>query len=81
MTSQRPSNTGIAWLASYPKSGNTWWRLLLQHLFNPELTTPYPGWSHIELASSRRILKYHSGLNPGDLTDPEIDELKPRVLR
>jgi len=36
MSGAPPAATDIVWLASYPKAGNTWVRLLLMHLSNPE---------------------------------------------
>lgn len=32
------NDQGIIWLASYPKSGNTWFRIFLTHILNPERT-------------------------------------------
>jgi hypothetical protein len=35
-----PDNKGIVWLASYPKSGNTWLRVLLYHLLRLQNRAP-----------------------------------------
>ena len=32
---------GLVWLASYPKSGNTWMRILLTNLLNPKIAVLY----------------------------------------
>lgn len=70
----------IIWLASYPKSGNTWFRIFLSNLFedSPEpvninelLKTP--------IASSRDIFDEAVGLASSDLNVSEIERLRPRV--
>src|ERR1700754_928507 len=35
-----PDNKGIVWLASYPKSGNTWLRVFLYHLLRLQNGAP-----------------------------------------
>jgi len=70
----------IIWLASYPKSGNTWFRVFLSNLLqsrdqpidiNAILDTP--------LASSRQLFDQYSGVAAADLTMDEIETLRPRV--
>lgn len=67
------------WLASYPKSGNTWFRILVANLWS-KLDTPID----INLIHSTDSIA--SGRNPFDrqtlidsalLTDDEIDRLRP----
>lgn len=73
--------TGRIWLASYPKSGNTWLRMLLANLSakdeRPVEINDLSRWSGI--ASARdpfdRLLLIDSGL----LTHDEADCLRPRV--
>lgn len=70
---------GIYWLASYPKSGNTWFRAWLRHLRAKDdapididaLDTP--------IASSRRWLDAILGFDTADLDPEEIDRLRPAV--
>lgn len=74
---------GIVWLASYPKSGNTWMRLLLAHYFN-ETDTPHdinaPGVTN-GIASSRARFDELLGISSSDLTDDEARGLRPALTR
>ena len=72
----------IVWLASYPKSGNTWFRVFLSNLLsekaqpvsiNELYSTP--------IASSRVLFDDYSGVSASDLTLEEIEELRPEVYR
>jgi aryl sulfotransferase len=71
---------GIIWLASYPKSGNTWFRVFLTNLLrdseapasiNELKTTP--------IASARVIFDTCMGFDAADLTADEIDRLRPEL--
>ena len=72
----------IVWLASYPKSGNTWFRVFLHNLFS-ESDEPV----HINeldktpIASSRMLFDDTAGINASDLTQTEIMNLRPEVYR
>lgn len=70
----------IVWLASYPKSGNTWFRVFLSNLLSKEnhpadinnlFATP--------IASNRELFDEATGLSSSDLTTEEIDNLRPEV--
>jgi len=70
----------IVWLASYPKSGNTWFRVFLSNLLSKEnqpadinnlFATP--------IASNRELFDEATGLSSSDLTVDEIDNLRPGV--
>lgn len=72
----------ITWLASYPKSGNTWFRVFLSNLLedssepidiNRLESTP--------LASSRDVFDDITGISSADLTHDEIDVLRPDMYR
>ncbi|MFP4046497.1 MAG: sulfotransferase domain-containing protein [Bacteroidales bacterium] len=72
----------IVWLASYPKSGNTWFRVFLSNLLS-ESNEPV----HINelketsIASARKPFDEITGLPSADLTHEEIDMLRPEVYR
>lgn len=73
----------IVWLASFPKSGNTWLRLLLADYFD---RSDHDG---VELdrfhfgrpANSRMIFDEWSVVESSDLTDAEADLMRPDVYR
>lgn len=78
-----PSTTGgIYWLASYPKSGNTWFRAFLKNLREDgdepcninQLTTG-------AIASDRTWLSDVLGFDTAELTHDEIEALRPEVYR
>ncbi len=71
---------GIFWLASYPKSGNTWFRVFLTNLrggedgpadINKLRSTP--------IASARGVFDDEAGVEASDLTFDEIDRLRPEI--
>jgi len=72
----------IVWLASYPKSGNTWFRVFLTNLLR-ENSQP----AHINelketgIASARNLFDEITGLPSEDLTHEEIDALRPGVYQ
>ena len=72
----------IIWLASYPKSGNTWFRVFLSNLFN-ESTEPADINNLYEtpIASARQPFDEATGLPSSDLTFNEVDHLRPEVYR
>ncbi|MCP4962223.1 MAG: sulfotransferase domain-containing protein [Actinomycetia bacterium] len=72
----------IVWLASYPKSGNTWFRTFLANLLRDEedpadINELRTG----SIASARNPFDIHTGLEASDLTQDEIDLLRPGVYR
>lgn len=72
----------LVWLASYPKSGNTWTRILLANFLDPDRAAAS---DRIELSgsisSNRPRFDNLSGLPSSDLTDDEIDCLRPDSYR
>jgi hypothetical protein len=70
---------GIHWLASYPKSGNTWMRIFLINLLNPTLQNSINHISYIRHAASRALFDEYAGINSSDLTTLEIEQLRPKV--
>jgi hypothetical protein len=72
----------IVWLASYPKSGNTWFRIFLANLLH-DSDTP-ANINELEggpIASSRQLFDEATGLSSADLTPEEIENLRPEVYR
>jgi aryl sulfotransferase len=71
---------GIIWLASYPKSGNTWLRIFLANLSRageePVNINELDGGP---IASARALFDNASGIEASDLTPEEIDRLRPEV--
>ncbi len=69
------------WLASYPKSGNTWFRMLLANLSSPDgkpadiNDLPLRG----GIASAREPFDDLTLIDSGLLTHDETDALRPRV--
>lgn len=78
-----PNPPGIVWLSSYPKSGNTWFRIVLSHLLNSASNLNYI--NDIDsilgsaMAANRSWLNKNLGYDSLLLTDEEIDTLRPDV--
>ena len=70
---------GIIWLASYPKSGNTWLRIFLRNLLSGEDGPAALDEIGFTIASSRALFDDLSGIDSSDMTHDEIDRLRPRV--
>jgi len=70
----------IHWLASYPKSGNTWMRILLTNYFRsgdePAHINELDGGP---IASARQVFDDNIGIEASDLTQDEIEQLRPAV--
>ena len=72
--------SGIYWLASYPKSGNTWLRALLTN-YRRDSDTPASindldgGWT----ASLRETFDELAGIDSADLTRTQIEHYRPLV--
>lgn len=72
---------GIFWIASYPKSGNTWFRVFLTNLKRDDCAPA--NINELEgtpIASDREIFSIHTGIEASNLTEREIDELRPGVF-
>lgn len=72
----------VIWLASYPKSGNTWFRAFITALMQPhcpevDINNLHPS----AIASSRSLFDEVTGLASSDLSFGEIDRLRPAVYR
>jgi hypothetical protein len=75
-----PKPTGIFWLASYPKSGNTWFRVFLAHLLS-ETNKPLnlDEISTGAIASSRQWIDQALGFDSAHLMTDELDALRPAI--
>ena len=72
----------IIWLASYPKSGNTWFRVFLSNLFSESQEPADINNLHeTPIASARQPFDEVTGLPSSDLTFQEVEQLRPEVYR
>ena len=70
----------IYWLASYPKSGNTWSRALLANYFsNSDEPADINALGGGPIASARQPFDDNIGIEASDLTQDEIERLRPAV--
>lgn len=74
---------GILWLASYPKSGNTWVRAFLANLFanapQPVHVNQLPRFAYGDYQAAH--YEQLTGRKISEMTDPEINQLRPAVQR
>lgn len=72
----------IVWLASYPKSGNTWFRVFLtNYLRNAAEPARINELEATPIASGRHAMDEALGYDSGELTFDEVDALRPDVYR
>ena len=72
----------ISWIASYPKSGNTWFRAFLTALLGSNLEGPIL--EELEggpIASSKEMFDLEAGVDSCELTVSEIQRIRPDVFR
>jgi len=75
-------SAGIYWLASYPKSGNTWTRSFIANLRNEEPEEIDINEIHTgAIASGRGWIDEVLGFDSADLSPDESDLLRPEVYR
>lgn len=68
----------IVWLASYPKSGNTWARIFLNnYLLNGETPADINNLEEGMHACTRELFDRLTGVESSDLTAVEIDRVRP----
>lgn len=74
------SRKGIYWLASYPKSGNTWFRSFLYNLqVNGDAPADINDIETGNIASGRAWLDEVLGFDTAELSADEIERLRPTV--
>ncbi len=72
----------IYWLASYPKSGNTWFRVFLANLLNHKSQpADINNLTVSVMASSRKVFDEVTGVPSSELTFNEILNLRPDVYK
>jgi len=73
---------GIFWLASYPKSGNTWFRIVLANVLQPSQQALNINQINITRnASNRELFVEALGFNSYLLSEDELLQLRPRVYQ
>jgi len=72
----------IVWIASYPKSGNTWFRAVLNNLLsNSEQAKSINELDLSGIASSRSLFDQVTGVSSSDLSIDEIEQFRPQVYQ
>lgn len=72
----------IVWLASYPKSGNTWFRMFLaNYLKNSPTPLSLDEIKSTPIASNPAAFEEITGFNPFELSMDETDFYRPEVYR
>ena len=72
----------IVWLASYPKSGNTWFRVFLSNYFeDKEEPVGLNELKKTSIASSPVEFEELTGLNPFEMYPDEVDLYRPDLYR
>jgi hypothetical protein len=69
----------VTWIASYPKSGNTWTRAFLTSLNGGGCEVNINGLGTITIASATLPFEFATGLRVTDLTEDEIETLRPEA--
>ena len=74
---------GIVWMASFPKSGNTWFRIVLTHILHASKEAlDLNKQSIIGVgAAARFVLDKALGFDSALLTDDELAQLRPLIYR
>ncbi len=62
----------VTWLASYPKSGNTWTRAFLTSLMGDACEININGLGRISISSAVLPFEFAVGIRVSDLTEDEI---------
>jgi hypothetical protein len=72
----------IIWLASYPKSGNTWFRVFLTNLMQDnDRPADINDLEKTPIAAAREIFDDIVGIEAADLSFDEVDRLRPELYR
>ena len=72
----------LVWLVSYPKSGNTWFRMFLaNYLKKAQEPVPLEEIQPASISSDSVDFEEITGLNPFELAPDEVDIYRPEVYR
>ncbi len=71
----------LVWLASYPRSGNTWFRLFLSSILSGNSRMDLNQMEVGLLSNSRRMFDELAGISSSELANDEINNLKPVVYQ
>ena len=72
----------LIWLVSYPKSGNTWFRIFLSNYCKgSQLPILFDEMESTPVAGSAKIFEDYTGLNPFELTPDEVDQYRADLYR
>lgn len=75
-------NKGIYWLSSYPKSGNTWFRIFLANILSPDDIPVDINNINIGVnATSRDLINTAIGFDSTLLSHDELETLRPSIYR
>lgn len=66
----------VIWLASYPKSGNTWFRIILSNLMGEE-EIDINDLEKMPISSSRPVMENYTGFDSSNFFHDEADKLRP----
>jgi aryl sulfotransferase len=69
----------VTWLASYPKSGNTWTRAFLTALMGNVCEVNINGLGSITIASAVLPFEFAVGMRVSDLTEDQVETLRPKA--
>ncbi len=76
------SSSRIVWIVSYPKSGNTWFRILLNYIIQGvDEELDINSLSFAPMATQRKVFDQVANLISSEMTAEEIDDLRPDVYR
>ncbi|MEI6137633.1 MAG: sulfotransferase domain-containing protein [Mariniphaga sp.] len=72
----------FVWLVSYPKSGNTWFRIFLSnYLNNRSIPATLEEIESTPIAGNATLFEELTGLNPFELTPEEVDFYRPEIYK
>ncbi|MCE5175040.1 MAG: sulfotransferase domain-containing protein [Bacteroidales bacterium] len=72
----------FVWLVSYPKSGNTWFRIFLaNYLKDSKVPLPFDDIQNASISSSALDFEEETGLNPFELSISEVENFRPDLYR
>ena len=72
----------LVWLVSYPKSGNTWFRIFLSNYINNRaVPAKLDEIESAQIAGNAELFEDITGLNPFELTPEEVDFYRPGIYK